>query len=196
MTWTRSLPFSGTDPVSELDARFKAVLREIDQRFASADKALKAALTSTEKAIVVAQAANEKRLDSVNEFRQQQADIIARFILRSEYVITQGALSDKVNDLRSQLEAVAGTIVPRNETDAWRTSLVAKLDANNDRMIALELRLTSRLDIDSGDSRGRHRADVETDTKMNQRLLLAGVAISLVVVLANILVSLISHHVL
>lgn len=80
--------------------------RLFSRRMDDADKAIQAALVSAEKARGEAQAANEKRFASVNEFRGQQADLIATFLPRPEYMTAHEALVDRVSALTDRLTAL------------------------------------------------------------------------------------------
>jgi hypothetical protein len=137
--------------------------------FDAADKAVQAALAAAKEASAKAEHAGDKRFDSVNEFREQLSDILARCLLRTEYVVSQGALTDKVE---SNYKALA------------------------ERIGAVELRLTSRLDLNQGADTGATSARGINEVRVNQRLVVMGIIISVSVIAVNILVSLIGHHVL
>ena len=64
------------------------------------------ALTSSDKAVTKAEIANDKRFEGVNEFRAQQADIIATFIPRVEAEQRMTGNSEKIDHLELQLNAL------------------------------------------------------------------------------------------
>ena len=91
----------------------------MDQRFADNDKAVQAALVSQEKLVAAAlvavkeenrktELAQEKRFDSVNEFRNQQKDIINTFLPRLEYNAQHKALEEKVTTLTARMNQDKG----------------------------------------------------------------------------------------
>ena len=150
---------------------YRMIQEEIDRRFTEAARAVRVALEGAEKAVAKAETANERRLDSVNEFRGQLTDQTATFMTRNEFTAQHSALLDVVTQLRQDLTRVDGTVVPRNENEAWRAQIAEKLSDNTkaltDRIGALELRLTSRLDLGAGHDSGErdYRSeirDVET----------------------------------
>ena len=63
---------------------------------------------ATEKAINKADVASEKRFESVNEFRNQQKDIIGTFVTRAEYVASHKALVEKIDALNNRVENSSG----------------------------------------------------------------------------------------
>ena len=152
-----------------LDERYATQVKALDAAFVAAEKAVSVALDNAEKAVTKAEIANEKRFESVNEFRAQQSDIIRGFVSRDEYGTAHHALEDKtesaaarnserIAELNLRLENVAASAVPRTETSAWKEGLSVKIDdgikALTDRVSALELRLTSRLDTGQGERDG------------------------------------------
>lgn len=109
------------------DKAFDAQQLAMKTAFDAADKAVQAALQAAKEATVKAEMAADKRFDAVNEFREQQADIIARFLLRAEYDASHKALVEKTDESTSRMNA---------------------------QLAALELRLSKRLDVDDGKSAG------------------------------------------
>jgi hypothetical protein len=110
-----------------VDAAFLAQRTAMQAALTSAQREVATALLSSENAVRKAEVAAEKRFESVNEFRAQ--------------------LSDQ-----------AATFLSRNEADARISALAEKLDTetarNSARISELELRLTSRLDLRDGASKG------------------------------------------
>jgi hypothetical protein len=180
----------------EIDRRFSAVVREremdisavrekvdalslrLDQRYEAQQIAINASLASAQTAVAKAEIANEKRFESVNEFRAQQGDLIRGFISRNEYQSSHNALEDK-----------AETASNRN------AERLADLDKRvTDQLSSLELRISSRLDLSQGNIQGATHADELTEAKVNQRLVLTGILVSVVVILAQIVIAALSHH--
>ena len=117
--------------------RLVDVDRLLSQRMDDADKAITAALSSAEKAVGVANQAAERRFAGVNEFRQQQQDLITTFM-------------------------------PRAEHESEIKGLEVRVTANAERLAALELRLTSRLDLGEGSDRGTSAARGEQRVTVSQ----------------------------
>lgn len=86
------------------------------RRMDDADKAIQAALVSAEKAVSKAEAASEKRFEGVNEFRAQQADLIATFLPRPEYAAAHEALIDRLNVLTERFSALELRLSSRLDT--------------------------------------------------------------------------------
>jgi hypothetical protein len=72
--------------------------------FDAADSAVKTALASAKEATTKAEIATEKRLELVNEFRDQQRDVIAQFLPRKEFDALYQSLTEKINVLSSRLD--------------------------------------------------------------------------------------------
>lgn len=189
---------------SNTKTAYQLMQDEMDRRFTEAALAVRVALEGAEKAVGKAETANERRLDSVNEFRAQLADQTASFVTRNEYTLAHQNLTDGFVQLREDVTRLSGLVVPRNETDAWRRQLTDKFEDSSkvvtDRLAALELRLTSRLDVgtgrDSGESSARAEAQqerivaaaVRQASGVSQVRLNMAVAIAAVSVLVSVIV--------
>ena len=167
----------------KLDERYATQTKALDKAFDASAEAVRVALENAEKAVNKAESSNNARFASVNEFRAQLADQTASFITRNEYALATQNLTDTVTQMRQDLTRVDGKVVPRDETDAWRAQLTDKLDtvskALTERTGALELRLTSRLDLGDGRNTG-------TLTGRDQQRLNISPVIAVVAVLAAI----------
>jgi hypothetical protein len=165
--------------------KFASTALALDAAMVAQEKAVAAAMEASGKAVDKAEIANEKRFESVNEFRAQQGDIIAQFLTRNEYSAAHQTVVDAVTELRSQLDGLSGTVVPRNETEAWRGALASKLDDGvrglTERIAALELRLTSRLDTSAGQTIGAEQYSVQSRAERTEQRLSQGAIVSLVV---------------
>lgn len=111
-----------------LDAALVAQQTAMKTAFDAADKAVVAALESAEKAVTKAEVAAEKRFEAVNEFRAQQADLIAQFSTRKEVDAQLQALSDKsetatardredISALQLQVQALNSLGLGREKTE-------------------------------------------------------------------------------
>ena len=90
------------------DAAFVAQQTAMQTAFTGASTAVQAALESAEKAVTKAEVAAEKRFEAVNEFRGQLADQAATFLPRTEADVRLGAMGDKVEELRKQVDLKQG----------------------------------------------------------------------------------------
>ena len=78
------------------------------QRFDAQSQAIAAALQAAKEAVAKAETATEKRFESVNEFRAQLADLVARLLPRNEYDTAHQALIEKISDLASRIDRTEG----------------------------------------------------------------------------------------
>jgi hypothetical protein len=85
------------------------------------------AMAAAEKAIVKAEMATEKRFESVNEFRAQQADVIATFARKTEIDTRLVSLAEKVDGYHEQLNLLTNNSMPRVEYDRSHTDLVQRV---------------------------------------------------------------------
>jgi len=79
------------------------------QRFDAQSQAIKDALQAAKEAVAKAETATERRFESVNEFRAQLADLVARLLPRTEYDAAQKALIEKIDSVASRLDRAEGT---------------------------------------------------------------------------------------
>lgn len=124
--------------------------------------------TSTERAITKESIATEKRFDSVNEFRQQQRDIIATFMPRTEAL----QLAEQATIRIRELGDVLPSLMPRSEA-------VALSDRNSERI----QELTDRMNR----TEGRGQGVKDNKAGFYVAIGLAVAIISVVVAVANIL---------
>jgi hypothetical protein len=143
------------------DERFVAQQVAMKTAFDAADKAVQAALAAADRAAAKAEQASDKRFEAVNEFRGQLADQAATLLSRVEFTAQYNSLLEKVEGIN----VLTRTLLPRSEYDAASRSMSALVSANADRatnqmtaflerLTALELRLTSRLDLGQGAEAG------------------------------------------
>jgi hypothetical protein len=140
------------------EALLNAQEKLFTRRSEDADKAIQAALVSAEKAVTKAETATEKRFEGQNEFRGQLNDVINTFMPRAEYSAAHQAVIDRID-----------AISAKGDADIAR---------NTERINALELRLTSRLDIGSGQDTGaatqRSESRLNLGTLISAGLLMIG----------------------
>jgi hypothetical protein len=155
----------------QVDQRFEASKETLvalkvmlDERYATQTKALDAAFKAAEQAVAVALANAEK------------ATVKAETAADKRF--------DAVNEFRQTLTDQASTFLPRTEYDAARTALSDRIAFNADRVGALELRLTSRLDRGEGSDAGTaaFRTERRLDVGQLLQVLVALIAVAAVVV--------------
>lgn len=146
-----------------LDERHTAQSKAIDAALASADRAMLAALHSAEKAVDKAETATAHRFDSVNEFRQQLNDQTATLMSREE-----------------------GLALIKNLTQNYETTIFRLTE----RITALELRLSSRLDVRQGELEA---GKVLSATQKNNLSITVAIVAVLVTAL-SIVISLVVKH--
>jgi hypothetical protein len=142
--------------------------RMLDERYATQTKALDAAFKAAEQAVAVALANAEKATVKAETASER------RF--------------EGVNEFREQLQLIINTFMSRVETEARLIALSDRITANADRMGALELRLTSRLD--RGDGADLGTAASRTEARLNSGQLIQGLI--LVVAVAAVIVAVVA----
>jgi hypothetical protein len=127
----------------------------LDERYATQVKALDAAFKAAEQAVTVA-LANAEKATAKAEMASDK-----RF--------------DAVNEFRKALTDQTATFLPRAEYDTAHAALADRLTVTADRVSALELRLTSRLDrgegTDAGAAGQRNEARLNMGTVVSVALL-------------------------
>jgi hypothetical protein len=76
------------------------------ERFLAQDEKTTLALTASKEAIGKAETATEKRFDAVNEFREQQKDIIAEFPRRVEVDSKFTNYDEKIDDIKKDIASL------------------------------------------------------------------------------------------
>lgn len=129
------------------DAQEKALVlalanvdREFHERIRQVQEETRVAMAAAEKAITKAEIATEKRFDAVNEFRAQQADVIATFARKSEIDQRIAGLAEKLDSIMEQGVRAASTCLPRAEYDRAHIDLA-------ERVINLEKAFGEKLEV-------------------------------------------------
>ena len=138
--------------------------RMLDERYATQTKALDKAFTAAEQAVTVALANAEK------------ATIKAEAASERRFA--------SVNEFRAALADQAATFLPRGEYEAGNAAVADRIAAGYERLTALELRLTSRLDKGDGTVSGAasYRSERRLDGGQMIQVLIVLVAVAAVVV--------------
>ena len=132
-----------------------AALRELlETRINALDRLLSRRMDDADRAITAALASAEKAVSKAETSAER------RF--------------EAVNEFRKTLSDQAGTFIPRGEYDTAYDALTGRVAANAERVAALELRLTSRLDLGEGTDRGT--ATARTDHRLDTSQVIAAIA--------------------
>lgn len=150
---------------ASLQERYNTQQAAVVAAMLSAERLVETTRSASEKAIDKAQLAAEKRFEGVNEFRATLSDQAATLMPRAESELRLQALMDKMDDITdrnsnriSELELRMQVQPSTSERQAILASYLARDEALAERVTALELRLTSRLDLRQGVSKGLNAA--------------------------------------
>ena len=140
----------------------------LSQRLADTDRMLSRRMDDADKAITAALVSAEKAVSKAETASEK------RF--------------EGVNEFRKALADQTATFVPRAEYDAGLAALAVRVDTAAERLTALELRLTSRLDLGEGSDRGT--AGTRTEQRLTISTVITAIAtlaavISLILYLAK-----------
>jgi hypothetical protein len=94
---------------------------------------------------------------------------------------------DGVNEFRQTLADQNATFLTRTQYDTAHESLSGRVDLNNDRIAAIELRLTSRLDLVTGQDAGASAAVSERRLSQNTMISILAALIIGVGVIVSVL---------
>lgn len=194
---------------AESDLRSRLLQEEIDRRFSRIERLMDERRDNTRHEVDLIQEEIDRRLadmDKLNAQRlqdlkelMQAGQVSAREAVQAALASAEKAVIvaqeaserrlDSVNEFRETLSDQTATFVPRPESDAKLAALADRVATNADRMAALELRLTSRLDLGAGEDSGAQRRG--TETRLGAGVVLQSLAVLISV--AAIIVVLILH---
>jgi hypothetical protein len=136
----------------EISRRFDGMRREVDQRF-----------DSTIHMRVALQEEMDRRFTDFasqldRRFQDSERAVQAALAAAKEAVLKAETASERrfegVNEFRAQLNDQARAFLTRTESEAKLTAITDRITVNAERLAALELRLTSRLDLGAGRDSG------------------------------------------
>jgi len=161
------------DLVMLLDERHQAQSKAIEAAFMAQQSAMRTAFDAADKAVQAALTAVEKASDRAESYSDQ------RF--------------ESVNEFRAQLSDQAATFINRAEYSVQHKALDDKVTSISDRVIQLELRLTSRLDLAKGNDAGARES--EGDRRLDSAAIAQWAAMALIGigVIVSIAVALLHH---
>jgi hypothetical protein len=176
----------------ELDRRFNDLRALMDERRDNAVREIGLIQEELDRRLSNLDKLNVQRFEDLKELMlagqgAARAAVEAALAAAKEAVAVAQTASEKrfdgVNEFRKTLADQTATFVPRPENDAKLESLSARVSANADRMAALELRLTSRLDLGEGADRGTTASHAEQRLNISQVI----AALAVVVAVASII---------
>ena len=165
-----SLTGSIADMRNMLDERYATQTKALDAAFLAQQTAMRTALEAAEKAVATALTSAEKAV--------AKAEVAAdkRF--------------ESVNEFRQQLSDQTATFPSRREIDTRLEAVGAQVEANRQRVSDLELRLTSRLDVNQGKDAGTTDSRAERRLDTGQIIAAAAGFLLLISVIVNVIVTL------
>jgi hypothetical protein len=161
------------DLVTLLDERYRTQSKAIDAAFEVQQIAMKTAFEAADKAVQAALAASKEASAKAEEASDK------RFA--------------SVNEFRGQLADQAATLIGRAEYAVQHKALEDKVVSLADRVVQLELRLTSRLDLATGTNVGSRQS--EGDIRQNTATIAQWIAMALIGigVLVSVAIALLKH---
>lgn len=153
------------DHIEERDKRH-------DQRFAAQEQATSLALARVDKEF-------HEHLISVREETHAALDAADKAIHKSELSIEKRF--DNVNEFRAQLADQASSFMPRKESDVRMDAITEKIDVNAERLNALQLQMSSRLDLTQGQATGSRI----TTANLYAGIAALGAILTIIIILAN-----------
>jgi hypothetical protein len=172
----------------ELDRRFADLRVLLDERREAFTETAQLLQQEMDRRLAAADALNVQRIDDLRELmltgqRTAQEAVQAALTAAKEAVITAQAAAEKrfdgVNEFRQTLSDQTATFLPRAEYAAAQGAISDRVAANADRLGALELRLTRRLDRGDGESAG-------ADKQVSEQRLGTGLVLQVLVVIAAV----------
>jgi hypothetical protein len=161
---------------AEIALRAQLLQDELDRRFGSIQLQVDQRFAAADKATGIAMTASEKAVDRAQEASEK------RF--------------DGVNEFRKALSDQTGTFIPRAEYDSRLRGVDEHASRSDERLSSLELRLTSRLDLSSGEKAGTEKGRMrnrDDRAQANSSMVLAVMIISVIIAAAAIVITIILH---
>ncbi len=166
------------DRVAFLKEYLESILAEMDkryeQRFVGQQEAVRVALDRVDKEF-------HEHIRSVREETQAALDAADKAILKQEAAIEKRF--DAVNAFRAQLADQASSFLPRKESDVRMDAITEKIDRNSELLNALQLQVSSRLDLTQGHTAGGREAIQEKRASNGAMYAAVGFGISLLMAL-------------
>jgi hypothetical protein len=161
------------DLVALLDERYWAQSKATDAAFEVQQIAMKTAFEAADKAVQAALAASKEASNKAEEASDKRFDAI--------------------NDFRGQLADQTASLIGRPEYTVQHKALEDKVTSLADRVVQLELRLTSRLDLAKGSNVGSRQS--EGDIRQNTATIAQWIAMALIGigVIVSVAIALLKH---
>jgi hypothetical protein len=173
----------------EIDRRFSSLQNLMDERRDSSLLSDRLLQEELDRRMSESERMNSHRHNSLRELmingQHAAHEAVAAALASAEKAVGKAELAaerrfESVNEFRKTLSDQTSTFIPRAEYDASNSAIESKVSINSDRVSALELRLTSRLDRGEGSEDG---ANVQRqETRLN-----VGAAVSIAALLITVL---------
>jgi len=177
------------DLVVRIDERFAVAMKMTTDRDTEKDKRYEQRFLAQEQAVAVALSRVDlefhERIKSVREETQASLDAADKAISKSENAADKRF--DSVNAFRAQLSDQALTFMPRKESDVRIDAIAEKIEANAARINDLQLRVSSRLDLNQGQMTGGREAIQDKRASNGAMIAIVGFGITIVLALITVI---------
>lgn len=169
------------DESIDIRSYFERLMDEADRRYEERFHA-------AERAVVTTLARTDKEFhEHLEQVRVETAAALAaadKAIQKSEAAVEKRF--DAVNEFRAQLSDQAASFMPRKESDVRMDALIERIDASAERINALQLQISSRLDLTQGQAQGSREATVERRASNSAVIGIVGIGITIVLAMLTI----------
>jgi hypothetical protein len=174
-----------------LDSLQKYTVQRIDDLVTLLDERHQAQIKATEAAFVAQQSAMRTAFDAADKAVQAALTAVEKASDRAEG--TSDKKFESVNEFRGQLADQAANFIGRAEYSVQHKALEDRVTSIQDRVIQLELRLTSRLDLAKGNDAGAKES--EGDRRLDSAAIAQWAAMALIGigVIVSIVIALLQH---
>jgi hypothetical protein len=181
----------GTESSWTVDTLHKYTVQRIDDLVTLLDERHQSQIKATEAAFAAQQAAMRTAFDAADKAVQAALTAVEKASDRAEGASDKRF--DSVNEFRGQLADQAANLVTRAEYTVQHKALDDQLTSIADRVVQLELRLTSRLDLAKGNDAGTKES--EGDRRLDSAAIAQWAAMALIGigVIVSIAVALLEH---
>ena len=181
----------GTESSWTVDTLHKYTVQRIDDLVTLLDERHQSQIKATEAAFAAQQAAMRTAFDAADKAVQAALTAVEKASDRAEG--TSDKKFESVNEFRGQLADQAANFIGRAEYSVQHKALEDRVTSIQDRVIQLELRLTSRLDLAKGNDAGAKES--EGDRRLDSAAIAQWAAMALIGigVIVSIVIALLQH---
>jgi predicted phage tail protein len=178
----------------QINRRLSDLRDQLDERFHTQTKAVDTALVASDKSVLAMKAQLDERFETQSvamhtAFTAAEVAVQAALTAQKEAVKTAAEATEKrfegVNEFRKTLSDQTQGFMSRDEVNVRIDALTAAVARNAENLAALELRLTSRLDLNKGQAAG---ADKQIEGKRLDTAVLLQLAAVVISVVAAVII--------